>query len=177
MAPPSPAELFPALAHYPALFRFSYSLTRSRAAAQDLTQQTFLLWARHGHCLRDRTKAKTWLFTTLYREAIRHRQKQRREQTIESIPEPVDETTESARSSLDVAAVLQALQHLEPDYRTPLVLFYLEQRSYQQIARRTRLPIGTVMTRLHRGKLRLRNLLTTGSISVAVGSGRLKSQS
>ena len=53
--------------YYAPLFRFALSLARSEADACDLTQQTFYLWARHGHALRDLAKAKTWLFTTLYR--------------------------------------------------------------------------------------------------------------
>ena len=52
---------------YEPLFRFALSLTRSEADAADLTQQTFFLWASKGHQLRDRSKAKSWLFTTLYR--------------------------------------------------------------------------------------------------------------
>src|SRR5580765_6886464 len=56
--------------HYEPLFRFAMSLTRSESDAGDLTQQTFYIWARKGHQLRDISKIKTWLFTTLHREFI-----------------------------------------------------------------------------------------------------------
>src|ERR1700761_3492374 len=57
-------------AHYAALYRFGLSLSRNESEAADLTQQTFYLWATKGHQLRDRAQAKTWLFTTLYREFL-----------------------------------------------------------------------------------------------------------
>ena len=53
--------------HYEGLYRFALSLTRSEADAQDLTQHTFCVWATKGHQLRDISKIKTWLYTTLHR--------------------------------------------------------------------------------------------------------------
>lgn len=53
--------------HYEPLFKFALSLTRAEADAQDLTQQAFYVWATKGYQLRDQSKAKAWLFTTLHR--------------------------------------------------------------------------------------------------------------
>ena len=61
---------------YEPLFQFAFSLTRSEADACDLTQQTFYVWATKGHQLRDESKVKTWLFTTLYREFLETRRRQ-----------------------------------------------------------------------------------------------------
>src|SRR5512137_686077 len=58
-------------AYYRALYQFAFSLVHREAEASDLTQQTFYIWARKGGALRDRSKAKTWLFTTLYREFLK----------------------------------------------------------------------------------------------------------
>ena len=52
------------------LYRFALSLSRQESDAADLTQQTFFLWASKGHQLRDQSKVKTWLFTSLYREFL-----------------------------------------------------------------------------------------------------------
>ena len=56
--------------YYESLYRFGLSLSGAEAAAADLTQETFYLWVLKGGQLRDKSKAKTWLFTTLYREFL-----------------------------------------------------------------------------------------------------------
>ena len=66
---------------YDPLYRFALSLSRNGDEALDLTQQTFARWAEKGHGLRDSTKAKSWLFTVLYREFLTGRRHQQREST------------------------------------------------------------------------------------------------
>src|SRR5437763_11379022 len=63
---------------YSPLYKFAYSLTRAEADACDLTQQTFYIWATKGHQLRDVSKVKTWLFTTLHREFLESRRRHTR---------------------------------------------------------------------------------------------------
>ena len=67
------AEAFPQLVetYYAALYRFALSLAKNSSDAGDLTQQTFFVWATKGGSLRDDSKVKSWLFTTLYREFLR----------------------------------------------------------------------------------------------------------
>src|SRR5260370_37391009 len=65
-------------AHYAALYRFALSLAKNEMDAADLTQQTFYIWAEKGRDLRDPGKAKSWLFTTLYREFLGGRGHERR---------------------------------------------------------------------------------------------------
>ena len=157
--------------HYPPLYRFALSLARNTADACDLTQQTFYLWATHGHTLRDLTKAKTWLFTTLYREFLRGRRRGARVTSIEELPpggaELADADLDQARR-LDGGLVLAALGGVEEVFRAPLTLFYLEELSYQEIAETLDVPIGTVMSRLARGKAQLRAALAAGVPAAAV---------
>jgi RNA polymerase sigma-70 factor, ECF subfamily len=165
-------EVFTALvdAHYAALYRFALSLARREADASDLVQQTFFIWARNGHQLRDVAKAKTWLFTTLYREFLRGRRKDQRQQSIEELPEVeqdvAEETIDHARR-LDAFQVVEALQEVDEVFRAPLTLFYLEDLSYQEIAETLDVPIGTVMSRLSRGKNQLRVRLASRAIGEA----------
>src|SRR5437773_6285357 len=145
---------------YAPLFRFALSLSKSEAEAADLTQQTFFLWAAKGNQLRDRSKAKSWLFTTLYREFLSRRRHEIRFPNVK-----LDDAREEEMSivpnvdAFDATTVLEALREVEEPFRAPLTLFYLEQLSYQEIAEVLDVPIGTVMSRLSRGKALLRQRL------------------
>lgn len=150
-------------AHYQALFRFGMSLTRDADRAADLVQETFCIWAAKGSQLRDRSKAKTWLFTTLHREFLNHRRRASRYSD-----EPLDEATaaevadpqDDAERQMDGQRALDLLGALEETYRAPLALFYLQQHSYKEIAAILDVPIGTVMSRISRGKELLRKRMT-----------------
>jgi RNA polymerase sigma-70 factor (ECF subfamily) len=148
--------------HYAGVFRFALSLARNQPDACDLTQQTFYLWATKGHSLRDISKVKTWLFTTLYREFLRMRKRSARVTSVEDLPpgerEVAAEDVDQARR-MDGAAVVQGLLGVDETHRAPLALFYLEELSYLEIAETLGVPVGTVMSRLSRGKAQLRAAL------------------
>jgi RNA polymerase sigma-70 factor (ECF subfamily) len=148
-------------AHYAALYRFALSLARSEPAAADLTQQTFYLWASRGHQLREAAKVKSWLFTTLYREFLSlHRREARFPQAeLDAETAELPGPGGSIADSIDGATAVAALQQIDPVYRAPLTLFYLEEFSYREIAAVLGIPAGTVMSRLSRGKSLLRKLL------------------
>ncbi len=149
-------------AHYAALYRFALSLARSEADACDLVQQTFYIWATKGHTLRDHEKAKTWLFTTLYREFLRGRRRHARVSALEDLSPaeqyPTDEPIDLGLK-FDASLVVGALRQVDDGYRAALTLFYLEDMTYQQIADLLEVPIGTVMSRLSRGKAQLKTVL------------------
>ncbi len=147
--------------HYETLYRFGYSLAGNRTDACDLVQQTFLVWARSGSNLRDAAKAKSWLFTTLYREFLKLHRHTRRVTTVEppALEAEAVEADPALLSGLDGESALQALASVDEVFRAPLALFYLEELSYKDIARALNIPIGTVMSRISRGKDQLRALL------------------
>jgi RNA polymerase sigma-70 factor (ECF subfamily) len=150
-------------AHYQALFRFGMSLTRDVDRASDLVQETFCIWAAKGDQLRDRSKAKTWLFTTLHREFLSQRRRASRfsdEPLDEAAAEAVVSPQEDAERQMDGHRAMELLGALDESYRTPLALFYLQQHSYKEIAEILDVPIGTVMSRLSRGKEMLRKRMT-----------------
>ncbi len=168
--------------HYQPLLRFALGLARDAAQAADLTQQTFYLWAVRGHQLRERGKAKGWLYTTLYREFLRERRRSLRFRdcdtldALETLSAP-EVHAAPAGSTLDGAAALRAIGEINEAFRAPLRLFYLEDRSYGEIARTLRIPLGTVMSRLSRGKaeLRARLLGTGGSAGKGVETRKCRS--
>lgn len=148
--------------HYQGLYRFALSLALREADAADLTQQTFLRWATRGFQLRDRSKAKTWLFTTLYREFLSSNRRSVRFPHVELSDAEPELPVVQARitEEMDGQSAMDALSQLDDTYRAPLMLFYLQQHSYQEIADILNVPIGTVMSRLSRGKAQLRTRLT-----------------
>jgi RNA polymerase sigma-70 factor (ECF subfamily) len=148
--------------YYMPLYRFGLSLSRNESDAFDLTQQTFYAWAAKGHQLRDTSKVKTWLFTTLYREFLAKKRRDERlidadEDTV--FAEPM-EISPSVIDEIDASIVQKALHDLDERYRAPVTLFYMEQHSYREIAEILSLPLGTVMSRISRGKAELRRRLS-----------------
>ena len=146
---------------YMPLYRFALSLSRKESDAGDLVQQTFFLWASKGHQLRDKTKVKTWLFTSLYREFLGRKRQQDRFVESESSAAAINAQSVPASvvEQLDGDTVQRALLALEEIYRAPLTLFYLKQLSYKEIAATLEVPIGTVMSRISRGKEQLRRAI------------------
>lgn len=149
---------------YDRLYRFALSLARNTDDACDLTQEAFARFAEKGHELRDRNKAKSWLFTVLYREFLNSRRLRLREVSGEVdgfLDQQPAEPTES-KFAIDAKAAVAALMELDENFRVPLSLFYLESHSYKEIAEVLNVPIGTVMSRISRGKEQLRKKLEDG---------------
>jgi len=147
--------------HYQPLYRFALSLAKQAEEAADLTQQTFFLWAAKGHQLRDGSKVKSWLFTTLYREYLStYRHSTRFPQVeLDEVTHEMPSIAPSIFNDIDGNTVVSALTQVDEVYRAPLVLFYLEELAYKEIADVLDIPIGTVMSRLARGKAQLRDRL------------------
>jgi RNA polymerase sigma-70 factor (ECF subfamily) len=151
--------------HYETLFRFAMSLTRAESDAWDLTQQTFHVWATKGHQLNDISKVKTWLFTTLHREFLKARRKQGRLSHfhLEEVADQLPVLSTEAVNHADCCEVLLALRKLDDIYQAPVALFYLDDCSYKDIALVLEVPLGTVKSRIARGIMQLRGILSDGS--------------
>jgi len=146
---------------YGPVYRFALTLACSETEAADLTQETFLILCGQHEQVREPDKIKSWLFTTLRRNFFRTLRRRQIHSEVELEPKhhvqsAIDPT---GPRSADVGAILSALSELEEDYRTVLELFYIADLSYKEIANTLKIPIGTVMSRLSRGKERLRGVL------------------
>jgi len=155
--------------HYQGLYRFAMSLARNPDRAADLVQETFCIWAAKGDQLRDASKAKSWLFTTLHREFLAHRRRASRFTDDSEAARHAIENTHSdddeADRQMDGQRCLELLGELDETFRAPLTLFYLQQHSYKEIAGILEIPIGTVMSRISRGKEILRRRMNTAPAS------------
>lgn len=159
--------------HSDALYRFGFSLVGNEHDASDLLQQTFYLWAKKGHQLVDRSKVKTWLFTTLHREFLgrqRHRTKFPH-QEVSEVESELPEMPPVLPTHLDWQLLTDSLNEMDPVYRAAVSLFYLEDYSYIEIAEVLGVPLGTVKSRISRGIAQLQQLLFK-----RIGSGRTIAQ-
>jgi RNA polymerase sigma factor (sigma-70 family) len=161
-------DLFGAIVneHYEPLYRFALSLTRSESDASDLTQQTFYIWAKKGHQLRDLSKVKAWLFTTLHRVFLFARRRQIRYPYtgLEEAGDQLPSVPPVRFSAGDASQVLTALARVDEVYQAAVALFYLEDCSYKDIAAVLEVPVGTVKSRIARGIAQLRDILRSGEL-------------
>lgn len=146
--------------HYRPLRKFAISLIRCAAKADDLTQETILIYVRRGHQIRQRERVRQWLFTTLHREFLREVRRQGRNFPIEddgayvSIPAAVEDL-----ALCEPGQVRGALAQLPERWRRILELRYFGPHSYQELAETLAIPLGTVMSRLSRAHKALRRVL------------------
>jgi len=153
-------------AYYEALYAFGYSLAGNEDDAGELTQETYFRLLTKSRQLRDPSKAKSWLFTTLYRVFLGWKDRRARLPHVElssvegELPAILTEHVDVLRND----AVRDALLELGEHYRTPLMLFYLNDHSYEEIAGILDVPIGTVMSRLSRAKGLLRERLVVRAL-------------
>ncbi|MEK6662751.1 MAG: RNA polymerase sigma factor, partial [Pseudomonadota bacterium] len=147
--------------HIPRLRRYARALTGDTNRADDLVQDTlerawskFSLW-RRGSDLR------AWLFSIMHNvhiNQIDHRARRPEEQMPE---DPIEiAVTGNQERSLEVRDLASALTQLPTEYREVLLLIGLEELKYEEVAKVLNIPIGTVMSRLARGRERLRLALS-----------------
>jgi RNA polymerase sigma-70 factor, ECF subfamily len=146
---------------YPQLYRYALSLCRDEVEAGDLAQEAFLILARRQHQIRDASKVKFWLFTTLRREFLRGVRHKAAHPSVELGANEAEEPAVPATvaQTADGHTVMEALGRVEEPFRSVLELFYIGDLSYKEIADTLGIPIGTVMSRLSRGKEQLKQWL------------------
>src|SRR6266481_1648225 len=151
---------------YEPLYGFAYGLSGNENDACELTQETFArLIAKSGQ-VRDESKVKSWLFTTLYRVFLGWKNRERRlpHFEISSVEHELPSIAAELVDTMEHDAVREASFKIDERYRVPLMLYYLEEHSYEEIAKLLEIPIGTVMSRLSRAKALMRESLAAKSM-------------
>ena len=159
--------------HIPALRRFAWALLRDGAAADDLVQDCLERAISRWHLRRHEGSLKPWLFTILHNLFISGRRGATRRGPHQSLDheeadglafaDPVAGSAVQAR--LTWRDALTGIAALPEEQRTVLLLVGVEDFSYEETARLTGVPIGTVMSRLSRGSERLRRLIDGRDLS------------
>jgi RNA polymerase sigma-70 factor (ECF subfamily) len=149
--------------YYGSLYRFAFSLTRTEADACDLVQETYYIWTKKRGQIRDATRIKSWLFTTLHREFLQACRRRTRHPTVEldEVEGDLAVAPETNWNRIDARQIAVNIDQLDECFRAPLALFYVEDFSYQEIAGALDLPMGTVKSRLSRGIAMLRVRLSS----------------
>jgi RNA polymerase sigma-70 factor (ECF subfamily) len=146
------------------LYRVAFHLVRKRKEdAEDLVQETFIKAYKSFHQLKDREKCRAWLTSILYNTFV---DRYRKEEKVSIISQPIEESiiyqenpeTEILRGVMD-QEVLEALFELPEEYSTVIVLSDIESLSYTEVSEILGVPIGTVRSRLSRGRRLLRGSL------------------
>jgi RNA polymerase sigma-70 factor, ECF subfamily len=159
------------------LYNFAHWLAQDRSEAEDLVQETCMKALKGFGSFRQGTNFRAWMYRILRNTFLTSRTGLRAATiSLDSDEDPVVEpiargTPESILiSSLDQQAIQAALEALPVQYREVILLCDVEEMSYQEIAETLAIPIGTVMSRLSRGRKTMRESLKDASIRSASGS-------
>ncbi len=156
------------LPHSTRLFRLAMWLERNRADAEDAVQETMVQALRSFHRYQPGTNCRAWLITILQR-IISNRRRARGRSIV--VSDPDDRIANAVAFVPPVAqeltdeTVLASLRRLPLVFQEVILLCDIEELSYKEAAEALVVPVGTVMSRLHRGRARLREEL--GSTDVA----------
>lgn len=161
-----------ALPHMSLLHNYAYRMCNSQLDADDLVQETYLRAYRFFHKFEKGTNCKAWLFRimkNLFINKYRKNQKEPGKVDYEDIENFYDSIKSERVDSTDLQEkmfantlddeVITALNSLQDDFKTVVILCDLEGLSYEEIAEFVQCPIGTVRSRLHRGRKMLQQKL------------------
>jgi len=160
-------------AHQAQVLALCYRMTGSREDAADIAQQAFLKAYRNLHLYDPGQPFRPWLMRIAANECISFLRRRERRRTVtdeEALLKAADAGPD-APSLVELAddrkAVRQAVYALPPHYRAAIVQHYFEGLSYQQIAERSGLSVGTISSHIHRAKQMLRRVLSQREVTDA----------
>lgn len=163
-----------AMQYAPQLYSAALRMTRNSADAEDIVQETFLKAYRAYDSFEEGTNLKAWLYRILTNTYInKYRKQQRRPSEVElgelqdlylfrRLGESSGASYSAEKEALDQFVdtdIIEALESLPESFRMPVVLADVDGFSYKEIADILDIPIGTVMSRLHRGRKALQRKL------------------
>jgi len=164
--------------HIPGLRRFACSLLRgNQEHADDLVQDSLERALSNWHQRRLEADLRSWVYTIVYNRFLTERRRQRRYATYHSLTECVDQDLPTTDGGQNAALIhrdlLRGVAALPQEQRAVLLLVGVEDFSYKDAARALGVPIGTVMSRLSRGRERLRQYMNGERINSDIALPRL----
>ncbi|HXG57021.1 MAG TPA: sigma-70 family RNA polymerase sigma factor [Vicinamibacterales bacterium] len=162
------------LPHLDGVFRLTMWLVRDRAEAEDVVQETFSQAWQSFHRFQPGTNARAWLLTIM-RHVRANRNRARRRMPLDLDTDDQLEhvhAVEQTPQHVTADEVLAALAELPLGYQEVVLLCDVEDLSYREISNVMQIPIGTVMSRLHRARRLLRVALAPYAAAQGIGRGR-----
>jgi RNA polymerase sigma-70 factor (ECF subfamily) len=153
------------VAELPHLRRYARALVKDPESADDLVQDCLeRAWSR-SHLLRSKAELRTWLFTILHNIYVSGVRKHARDPllVVDGNADSTGTTPPAQEHNLALRELPEALAALDADQRAAVLLVGLEDLSYREAASVLGIPLGTLMSRLHRGRRRLRVLMEGGA--------------
>jgi RNA polymerase sigma-70 factor (ECF subfamily) len=151
-----------ALPHVDRLFRLAMWFERSRSEAEDVVQDTMIQALKSFHRFQPGTNCRAWLVTILQHVVSNRRRTRQRSVVVDDPDDRIAHTipfVPPVPQNLTDEDILAALQRLPQRFQEVIVLSDVEGLTYKEIAEAIRIPLGTVMSRLHRGRASLRSQL------------------
>lgn len=150
----------------PSLRRYARALVDDRDLADDLVQDALERALSRRHIFRPSGNLRGWLLTILHNLHVNERRRQAVRRGSVPIDQLGDRLSRPAEQPGRLAArdLRLALEQLSPDQRQVVLLVALEGMAYKEVAELLKIPLGTVMSRLARGRERLRQLMEGGDV-------------
>jgi RNA polymerase sigma-70 factor (ECF subfamily) len=149
--------------YHPRLTRFLMNMLRRPHLAEEALNDAMMVVWRRPEAFNGTSKVSTWIFAIAYRTALKRlsRHDEPREDLDGDLRPSLDPSPEDQLSQSQTRAqLLRAMDKLSPDHRTVIDLTYFHEIDYKDIAEIMDCPVGTVKTRMHHARLRLRQVLT-----------------
>lgn len=161
------------LVHLDGVFRLALWLLGNRADAEDVVQETFVQALQSFHRFEPGTNARAWLYTIMRHIHANRRRTSRRAPIFSGGEDDIDRVAAVEQTPQHVTAreILDALAELPDGYQEVVLLSDVEELSYKEIAGVLDIPMGTVMSRLHRARRLLRATLASYAAGRGIGSG------
>lgn len=160
------------LPHAPRLFRLALWFLRNRADAEDVVQDTMMQALKSFHRYQPGTNCRAWLITILQRIVSNRRRAKGRSILVDDPDDRIAQTVPfvpPVPQELTDELVLQSVRQLPTVFQEVILLCDIEDLSYKEAAEALAIPIGTVMSRLHRGRAQLRRELAAADPAFAGG--------
>ncbi|MBP6820636.1 MAG: sigma-70 family RNA polymerase sigma factor [Acidobacteria bacterium] len=164
-----------ALPHVNDLFRTARRVIGSQTEAEDVVQETFLQAWKSFHRYEPGTNCRAWLFKILFHVISHHRRKLFRLPVADVAEETLAEIavyTPAPNQNLADEEILAAFDKLPQLYRAVVMLADVHELSYKEIAAALNIPLGTVMSRLNRGRRILREALSASKVAAGFMASR-----